>query len=241
MQVGSAANHPIRYGESIDHGATITGIFDANITVNTFSAGGGSDGVDDPYVRSYAKAFAVGQYGPTEAASRYGALRASGVRNILVFDLPGTGIEQVLVGDSSWGSSVRWTAGVQQSLYDDDLVGVGCKVQVSGVQNLVVTIVATVTLRDTNYLIETTEIDNSIRDAVASYLNDRSDWNIWKEDALKAAIVRSHSKIFNCPSVVMKDVAGNVISEISTPDYNTTQFHYFLANGAVKITYEGPS
>ncbi len=241
IQTGSVPNHPIRAGESVAHGVTITGIFDANITVNAFSAAGGSEGVDDPYVRSFAKAFAVGQYGPTEAASRYGALRASGVRNILVFDLPGTGTEQVLVGDSSWGSSERWTSKVQQSLYDNDLVGVGCKVQVSGVQNIVVSVNATVTLRDNNFLTETTDIDNAVRAAVASYLNDRTDWNVWKTDGLKAAIARSHPKVFNCSDAVMKNTANETVDEITSPDYTTTQYHYFLANGAVKITYEGPS
>ncbi len=241
IQAGAAANHPIRAGESIPHGVTIPGIFDPNIAVATFSAGGGSEGVSDPYVRSYAKAFSVGQYGPTEAASRYGALRASGVRNILVFDLPGTGTEQVLIGDSNWASSARWAAAVQQSLYDNDLVGVGCKVVVSGIQNVVVSVEVVVTLRDTNYLTETTEIDNAIRDAVASYLNDRIDWNIWKTEGLRAAIARCHPKVFTCSSAIMKDTANTIIPEIGTPDYNSTQYHYFLSNGAAKITYQGPS
>ncbi len=238
---GANANHPIRAGETVSHGVTVTGLFDATITVSTFSAGGGSEGAADQYVRNYAKAYAVGQYGPTEAASRYGALRATGVRNILVFDLPGTGVEQILVGDSSWASSERWASTVQQSLYDNDLVGVGCKVVVSGVQNIVVSVNATVTLRDTNYMTETTDIDNAVREAVASYLNDRSDWNIWKTDGLKAAIARSHPKVFNCPDAIMKNTADETIDEIATPDYTETQYHYFLANGAVKITYEGPT
>lgn len=241
IQAGSNSNHPIRHGESIAHGAFATGLFDTSITVSTFSVAGGSDGAEDPYVRSYAKAYALGQYGPTEAASRYGALRATGVRNILVFDLPGTGTQEVLVGDSSWASSARWTASVQQSLYDNDLVGVGCRVIVRGIENIVVTVVATVTLRDNNFLTETTEIDNAIRDAVASYLNDRPDWNVWKTDGLMAAITRAHPKVFNCSSAVMKTVAGATLPEIASPDYNTTQYHYYLANGAVNLTYQGPS
>ncbi len=241
VTAGAAANHPIRAGETIAHGVSVAGLFDSTITVSAFSAAGGSEGPEDPYVRSYAKAYASGQYGPTEAASRYGALRATGVRNILVFDLPGTGTEQVLIGDSSWASSDRWASAVQQSLYDNDLVGVGCKVVVSGVQNIVVSVNAVVTLRDINYAAETTEIDNAVRDAVAAYLNNRADWNIWKTDGLKAAISRAHSKIFNCPSAIMKNTLDVTIPEITSPDYNTTQYHYYLANGAVKITYEGPS
>lgn len=241
IQAGANANHPIRHGETIPHGVNVTSLFDPNITVNTFSVAGGSEGAEDPYVRSYAKAYALGQYGPTEAASRYGALRATGARNILVFDLPGTGTEQVLVADSSWASSTRWTAGVQQSLYDNDLIGVGCKVIVSGVQNIVVSVICTVILRDVNYQTETTEIDNAIRKAVASYLNDRADWNVWKVDGLKAAITRAHPKIFNCSSAIMKNSANQTVSEITTPNYNLPQYHFYLANGAVKITYQGPS
>ncbi len=241
IQDGASANHPIRFGETISHGATITGLFDQTITVNTFSAAGGSDGAEDAYVRSYAKAFAVGQYGPTEGASRYGALKGTGVRNILVFDLPGTGTEQVLVGDSSWASSDRWAASIQQSLYDNDLIGVGCKVIVSGIKNIVVSVNAVVTLRDINFLSETTEIDNAIRTAVASYLNDRKDWNIWNTDGLKAAITRAHPKVFSCTSAIMKDTANVTIPEVAIPNYNLTQYHYFLANGAVKLTYQGPS
>lgn len=241
LQPGALGNHPIRHGETIAHGVSVTGLFDTSITVNTFSMAGGSEGAADKYVRSYAKAYALGQYGPTEAASRYGALRATGVRNILVFDLPGTGTQEVLVGDSSWASSTRWTSAVQQSLYDNDLVGIGCKVIVRGIENIVVTVIATVTLRDSNYLTETTEIDNAIRVAVKAYLDDRPDWNIWKTDGLKAAITRAHPKIFNCSAAVMKTVAGVTIPEISSPDYTTTQYHYYLANGAVKLTYQGPS
>lgn len=225
----------------IPHGVSVQELFDKFITVGTFSAAGGSDSVDDPYVKTFARAFAQGQYGPTEAASRLGVLRATGVRNLLVFDIPGTGTEQVLVGDVSWASSVGWVNAVQQSLYDSDLIGVGCKVVVAGVTNKVVSVVAEVTLRDKNYLADTTEIDNAIRAAVASYLNDRKDWNIWKTNGLQAAITRAHSKVFNCSSAIMKDSTNTTIPEITNPDYTQPQYHYLLANGAVKITYSGPS
>lgn len=241
IRPGQDANHPIRAGESIPHGVTGGGLFDNTIIVSAFSAGGGSETPDDPYVRRYASSFSKGQYGPTEAASRYGALKATGVRNVLVYDVPGTGTEQVLIGDSSWGSSPRWSNFVQQSMYDNELIGVGCKVLVSGVTNIVVSVNATVMLRDKNYLTETTEIDNAIRDAVTSYLNDRKDWHIWKSDGLKAAITRAHFKVFNCTAAIMKDTTNATMSEITTPDYTATQYHYYLANGAVKITYVGPS
>lgn len=239
---GVAANHPIRT-DSIPHGVKISSgrLFDPGVTVSAFSAAGGAEGVDDSYVRRFAKAFSKGQYGPTSDASRYGALRSTGARNILVYDLPGTGTQHVLVADANWASSDRWAATVQQSLYDDELVGFGCKVVVLKVRNKVITLVATVRLRDTTFLSETTEVDEAIRKACRQYFDDRSDWNIWKSSPLRAAITRSHPKILHCTSVTVKDVTGATISEITSPDYNAEQFHYFLANNAVSVAYLGPS
>ncbi len=241
IREGSDSNHPIRVGETIAHGVTAGGLFDSTIVVNTFSVAGGSEIPDDPYVRRYATSFAQGQYGPTSSATRLGALKSTGVRNVLVYDIPGSGTEVALIGDSSWASSPRWAAAVQQNMYDNDLIGVGCKVVVSGVTNIVVSVQAIVALRDTNYLTETTDIDNAIRAAVASYLNERKDWNVWKTDGLKAAISGAHPKVFNCSSAIMKDTTGAIVEEIVSPDYTRTQYHYYLSNGAVDIAYVGPS
>lgn len=238
---GAAANHPIRT-DSSDHGVTPTAgrLFDKTITVSTFGAGGGSDGAGDPYVRRYATAYAIGQYGPTDAESRYGALKETGVRNILVFDEPGTGTEKILIADESWGSSTRWASHVQQSLYDDDLVGIGCKVSVQSVRNKVVTAEATVVLRDKNFASETTALDEAIGKAVRSYFDDRVDWNVWKSRAIRAAITNADEKILHCSSITIKDVTGAPLSEIATPNYADEQLHYYLANNAVKVTYIGP-
>lgn len=238
---GENANHPIRT-DSVPHGVVIStgSLFDKTITVTAFSAAGGSTGVDDPYVRRYARAYNIGQYGPTEAASRYGALSATGVRNLLAYDVPGTGTERVLVADVNWASSTRWAKTVEQSLYDNDLVGFGCKVECDVVRNKVVSIECNVALRDINYARETTELDIATRAAVQNYLDNRVDWNVWKAGALQGAISRAHPKIFNCTSLVMRDTAGNVVPEITSPDYALEQFHYALSNGAVKATYSGP-
>lgn len=237
---GAGYNHPIRT-DTVAHGVSISDQFDATISVSTFSAAGGVDTTDDPYVRRFAKAFAIGQYGPTEAAARLGALSATGVRNLLAYDIPGTGTQQVLVADGTWSSSARWAQLVQQSMYDADLVGHGCKVEVGVVQNKVISLEVTVVLRDINFTRETTEIDLAIRASVKAYLDERHDWNVWKSAALKGAISRAHDKIFNCTSLTMRGVDGVEVAEISSPDYSATQYHYALSNGAVKITYTGPS
>lgn len=240
-QQGSAANHVIRT-DSVAHGVKITTpVFDSTITVDTFNASGGAEKADDDFVRKYARAYAVGQYGPTADASRYAVLRATGVRNLLVYDVPGLGAQKILVADKSWGSSSRWASAVQQTVYDEGLVGHGCKVVVDQIRNKVITISATVILRDKNYTADTTEIDLAIRKGAASYFNDRADWNVWKNRGLRSAITRSHAKILHCSAVTVKDAAGAVLSEVTTPDYTEEQFHLYLANGAMDITYAGPS
>jgi hypothetical protein len=245
---GPGANHPIRT-DSIPHGVTGANLFDATIAVSAFGAAGGANALststvdpkNDEYVRDFARAYYAGQYGPTSAASRYGALRGAGVRNILVYDLPGAGVQKILVADSSWASSDRWAALIEQSIYDAKLVGNGCKVSVGKIRNKVISASTTVILRDKNYATETTEVDEAVKAAVRSYFDDRVDWNVWKTSALKSAVARCHPKILNCSSVVIKDVTGAVLSETSSLDYNTEQFHFQLANNAVANTYLPPS
>jgi hypothetical protein len=158
-----------------------------------------------------------------------------------VFDEPGTGTEKILIADESWASSDRWAAKVQQDLYDNDFVGIGCKVVVLPLRNLVVSAEATVVLRDKNFATETTGLDEVIGKSIRNYFDLRPDWNVWKSRAIRAAITNANDKILHCSSVTIKDAAGTPLSEIGTPDYALEQFHYYLANNAVKVTYEGPS
>lgn len=244
-RAGSHANTPI-VTATIDTGISFPPVA-GNIAVKSFEAGGGSGGrsVDkdfDDYVRLFAKASAQGQYGPTSAASKLGALAASGVRHCLVFDDVSTSSQKILIADSKWGSSQLWAAAVQQSIYDAGLVGFGCKVSLASVRNKVVSVDATIVLRDGNYLTDTTAIDLAAQNAVRSYFDDRPDWNVWSESSLKSAIARSHPKIFSCSSIAVKDAStGTPLTEILSPDYSTEQFHYFVASNAMKSTYVGPS
>ena len=237
----ASANHPIRTDAPALQVTPASPLFDQTITVSAFDAAGGSSTPTDDYVRRFARAFWVGQYGPTDAESKYGALQATGVRNMLVYDIPGTGTSQILIADESWASSDRWASIVQQSLHDNDLIGFGCKVLVSKVRNVVISVDASVILRDKNFLNDTSSVDIAIRSAVRSYFDDRADWNVWKTNNLQGVIARAHPKIFSCSSVTVKDINGNPVSQISTPNYNTEQFHYYLASNAVTTTYSGPS
>lgn len=237
---GPPSNHVLRT-DSVPHGVKVSiELFDETITVSTFTAAGGGLKADDTFVRRYARAFAAGQYGPTAAASRYAVLRASGVRNLLVFDAPGTGVEKLLVGDSSWASCDRWAKVVQQEMYDAGLVGHGCKVVVAPLRNRVVSLRATVALRDRAFIADTTEVAKAVRSACAAYF-DREDWNVWKTNGLRSVITRAHPKIFHCSSAVVVALdTGLTLSEVTTPNYTLEQLHFYLAQGAVDITYTGP-
>lgn len=237
---GPASNHVLRT-DTVAHGVkAATELFDETITVSTFTAAGGGLKADDTFVRRYARAFAAGQFGPTAAASHYAVLRAAGVRNLLVADIPGSGAEQILIADSSWASCDRWAKIVQQDMYDAGLVGHGCKVVVGPIRNRVVSLQATVALRDRAFTADTLEVSQAVRSACAAYL-DREDWNVWKMNGLRSAITRSHPKVFHCSSAVMTALdTGLPLSEVTTPNYNLEQFHFYLAQGAVDITYTGP-
>ncbi len=242
IRAGAHANQPIILGDnSIAENITIPPLV-ANVEVKEFQAAGGSEGPDDPFVRAFARVYSIGQYGPTAAATKLGALSATGVRHFVVYDDPVQGTQTLLVADASWGSSERWAGIVQQSVYDNDLVGFGSKVFVGAIRSQVITVDAVIALRDGTFLADTTEIDIAVQQAVRYYFDERADWNTWNTDSLRAAIGRAHAKIYNCPSAIVKDAAtGAVLPEIITPDYSKEQLHYFLASNAMKLAYVGPS
>jgi len=240
-RTGPDANAPILIGSDPSSHLQVPNIIEGAGVV-AYEAGGGADKPEDPFVRIFAQIFAAGQFGPTSAASKYGALNAAGVRDFLVYDHVSTGTQTILVADGNWGSSARWAGLVQKSIYDNDLVGFGCKVGVFKLRNRVITVDATVALRDGTFLAETTDIDQAIQAAVRSYFDDRQDWNIWNELSLRGTISKAHSKVYSCPSVTVKDSAtGSALSEIITPDYTAEQVHFLLASNAMRITYVGPS
>lgn len=254
VRTGATYNHPVTTNP-VAHGVTNSGapLFDTTLKVTGFSAGGGSDAfgsavnfqplnADDAneFVRRFARAYSKGQYAPTDKAAIYGALRGTGARHVITYDDPAKSILKVQIADGAWASSDRWARLVQQSIYDANLVGFGCVVNVVGTRNKVISATANVTLRDWNYTTDTAEIDDAIRTAVADYFNDRPDWNIWKSRALKNAVTRAHKKILKCSSITVFDEYGAVLSEIASPNYTQEQFHYYLPSKAVTITYVGP-
>lgn len=234
-RAGADANCPILRTVSAPWSVSFPSIV-ANTAVSAFEAAGGSEGPGDAFLRMFARAYSIGQYGPTIAASRLGALSSTGVRHFLVYDTPSTGTQTLAVADESWASSTAWARSVQQSMYDTEVVGFGCKVSVVPIENIVITAQATVSLRDPNYLKNTTEIDQAINKTVRSFFDDRPEFHIWDSTAVAAAVARAHPKIFTCPSVTIKDAA----SGSTIPGNPTERYHFLLASNSVKVTYTGP-
>jgi hypothetical protein len=205
-------------------------------TVTSYEMGGGSDGVSDDDVRRYARAYAQGQYGPTERASIAGSFRAGAKRAIAVDD-PTVAAQRIFIADQSWAGSTRWTKLVRQRLADDRFIGFGCKVLVSFVTNQLVAAEVTCKVRRPEYLNETSSLDVAIQKAIRAYFDNRPDWNRWKASALRGVVARADRRLLSCSSVVIKTLAGVVVSE-PTVDSAT---HYMLLGNGVTGTYLSPT
>lgn len=252
--VGAGPNCPRRASGLSDYKYTVAGrpLFDTAFQPTELLASGGADPIGtavgfrpvdlesaNEFLRKYALAFSKGSSGPTRDAAIYGAIRGTGGRFALTYDDPDNGALVIAVADSSWSSSPRWCAAVQQSIFDAGLVGFGCRIDVRPVRNKVVYATANITLRDWSFTTDTLAIDEAIRDAVQSYFDDRPDFNVIRNHALKNAITRAHPKILKCSSVTLVDEQGAPITDVSL-DYTVEQFHYLLPAKAVTTTYIGP-
>lgn len=238
---GPEANTPILTVPSPVTGITLNPNPVFNVVVTDIRTAGGSNKPQDSFVRLFAKSYAVGQYGPTVSASRLGGLSGLGARHVLAYDAPTIGTQKILVADESWASASRWVGGFKSAMLAEDLIGFGCKVAFDELRNRAIVVDAIISLRDTNYLSSTTEVEIAVRKAVRSYFDDRLDWNVWNTGNLEAVISRAHSKIFTCESAIVRDSAtGAVIEEITTPNYALEQLHFYLASNAMNITFEGP-
>lgn len=237
---GAASNAPWT-GTSPPTGLEVADNLFDTFTSSSYTVAGGSDSVTNGDLRNFAKALVLGQYAPNIGALVAGTLKNTGVKRYGVYENPYTGVATVFVADRSWSSGSRWTAAIQQSLYDNDYVGFGCKASVGIVVNKIVSINATVMLKDGTTLSNTAAIDKAIKTAIRKYLDDRPDWYIWKTIGLKASITRADPRILKCSSVVMTDASGNPVAETSG-DSLSSQFanHFFVPNNNVKLTYTAP-
>lgn len=234
---GSASNTP--QTSSPNNQLKIAGnIFDTKFTVSSYTAAGGCDTPTDSELRRLGKVAALGQDGPNDYAAVLGALRSNGVKYYAIHNHTDTGILGIHIADSKWGSNQTWCDRVKQYIYDQDLVGFGCRVEVEPIVNTIISVEVTVSLRDHNLLNDTTDIDAAIASSLQEYFNEREDWYVWKTGGIKSATIKANRDILNCTSVTVRNVYGAVMNEVSAGD---ALYHYYLPASAVKITHIYPT
>lgn len=205
-------------------------------TVTSYEMGGGSDGVGDEDIRRYARAYAQGQYAPTERASIAGAFQA-GAKHAIAVDDTSIAAQRLFLADASWAGSTRWTSLVRKHLSDNKFVGFGCKVLTSFVTNQIIAVEVTCKVRHPEYLNETSGLDTAIQKALRAYFDDRPDWNRWNSSALRGVVARADRRLLSCSSVLVKTLDGVTLGE---PTGNSS-VHYMLLDNSVRATFLSPT
>lgn len=222
-------------------------LFDPTYTVfGAFPAAnpaGGSSGLSDPVLVAAARAYYVGQFGPTDGAVLAGLLRQQSVRHVALFRASGSSAYAFgYIADESWASNPYWVGQVAQS-FVTNFQGFGCRVRLGTVFNLAITMSATIELASTDDLNNTDDIDANVRAAARSYFDDRPDWYRWHTRSLQAALGAADPRILQCTGVTVTDSAtGAAVGEPSIPSiFNNSITHYYLAENSVNASYLPPS
>lgn len=253
-EVGSSANTtmlPFPPGSATNQMSIIDPIFDTGFRIFQFQTAGGSDGVSDEDRRRYAKAFYTGQFAPDHEAIVAGLIKDGRVKKFIVRDDPTKAVTNIYIADSSWGSSRIWADATVQRLYDEGWIGFGCRVKGNFVQNLPISLNITVRLKRTQYLTSTTEILNSIQTKLRSYFDDRSDWDTWNINSIRAVVSKSDRRILSCTAASVLDPLGDspyasggvYASDQLARDAQSLDvaYHWSLIDNGVKVTFLGPT
>ena len=209
------------------------------------AAAGGSDGLPDPVLRAAARAYAIGQYGPTMGALVAGLLAQQSVRNYAVF--PACDAVPYAMGyfaDLSWAQSIPWVGQAAQAIAGA-WKGFGCRVRYGGVLNQQITCAPTIILNSVDDLNDTSEIDANVRATAEAYFNSRPDWYVWRASALQSLLSSCDARIRQCSGVVVSDfVSGLPVAE---PVYSfgtswmPTLTHWYLTDQNCQSTYLPPN
>lgn len=249
---GSAANLPSFLG--VQTGGLIqpaSPLFDPSFTWITSprdivaSASGGSDGLPDPVLVAAAKAFAIGQFGPTQGALIAGLLAQQSVRRYAVFpaslSLP---YAQAYIGDQSWASSPPWISSVAQAIANQ-WTGFGCRIRFGSIVNRQIAVSATIVLKSTDDLNSTDDIDANVRSVAESYFNDRPDWYRFRVSTLRSLLSSADPRIRHCTGVAVTDaVTGQPVVEPQntfTETWTPTLVHPYLTDSNCQSTYLPPT
>lgn len=216
-------------------------LFDTNFNViSEFYASGGSDGPTDDEIRRFATYYYQGQYAPTDAAILAG-LYDEGVRNVYMLD-DGSGTTKLWVADSSWACSPEWLARLNGALRADGWLGFGCSIDLRRVFNRVISVNATITVKDATVIKNTTELTQNMRESLSAYFDERPDFYRWNTNSIRAALVSTDpDSILTCSSVTVLDSDGNPMSEPTVPDANGYVYHYLLNANALTVTFNVPT
>lgn len=243
---GSAGNLP--YFGNYTNPTSIalsTPVWDSGWFTTNSQASGGSDGLPDPVLIAAAKAYATGQFGPTQGAIIAGILQQQSVRHLAVF--PASNVfpyTSCYIADQNWASSVNWVALVAQA-FVDTWQGFGGRVRFGTVFNTDIVVAPTIVLTSTDALNYTAEIDANVNAVVQAYFNDRTDWYRWRAGTLRALLSKADTRILQCTAVSVTDaVTGAPIPEppyipSSQFGYNPAIGHYY-PTGSTQSTYQPP-
>jgi len=248
-QPGAATNTPAWSSSpptlSLSIGASLFDTFTATALV----AAGGGTGQPDETLRGAARAGWTGTVGPTVDAIAHGSLRAEGVVKAPILEDLTEGRVVAYPVDVSWAQSARWKAQIEAALRlgtgdgaDDERLGFGCQLAMGAVVNRVVRVEIEVKLRDARFLADTEALTASLRATLLAYFNDRPGWWTWSLAGIRGACsIVDRTRVISCPTAVVRDAAGIVLSEPAAPAAGDTLTHWWLADSAVEVGFLTPS
>jgi hypothetical protein len=243
---GSGPNVPYFMLEPLRLAKPVDALFDPTFVVVSFFAAGGFDTLEDETIRKLAQANYLGQFGPTDGALVASALKKNGVQHVAPVLDAANAIAYFFIADESWGCSDAFLGRAQRTI-KEDACGFGCRTAPGFVQNVRVSVKATVTVEDAaNALprIDTSDIVTAVQQKLRAYFDDRPDWYTWRLNSIGGIISKAHPKILACPMVQVFNVNGLELSEppaVIDPASTPVATHYYLADDAVKLTFEGAS
>jgi hypothetical protein len=222
-------------GELFDAGAALA------FAPTALRAAGGTLGQSDELLRAASRASWTGDAAPTDTALLAGSLRSSGVAYFGQFDDTTAGRAYVYVADETWAQSDAWLATVEQQLREDWL-GLGCRIGMGAVENLVVRARLTVVVRDAKFLVDTAPITAKLQTTLRAYFDTRPDWWLWNLQAIRAICsVVDRVRVLQVTEAIILDTDDVPIAEPATPIAGNTVTHWRLEDSALDVTYVGPS
>lgn len=241
-QPGTAANIVQGVGSTDGSIISLQPFFDTAFSVTESWAAGGSSDLPDGVVRRAAQENFFGQYGATKGAIVAELLKQQNVRHAAYFEDTTKGSALVYVADASWASSEVWADSLRETV--TDVLGVGCRFDLGLVRNKFVRVDATIRLKETRYLSDTTEIEKDIRTAIRSYFEERPDWYTFRLGTLRSIIARAHRRSQVCTTVAVKDHTTETDLTEPAATGSTSAgalIHYYVPEDSIRLEFLPPT